>query len=193
MPVKSLTVKRVFIKDIDPPRVSTFEGKEIITKNNVSFEDTDGEWYSLGGCDFSKRGYIYTKNGDITEGAELDVVYTEREYNGKVYKDTKKTKIEITKKGVARPSKVESGGTAGTTQATYSGGPNPAAVGQCINIAIDLKLASSYEELLDPKVVAEAVAKYNEAKDVYTAAMANKPVVKVEVKEVVIDEDDIPF
>lgn len=79
-------------------------------------------------------------------------------------------------------------------QATSQGGfnPNPAAVGQALNLAIELGLAKNYKQLLDPSVAREAIDKYKQAKDLY-AELWDAPVAKTNTQQQEEIEEEIPF
>jgi len=71
---------------------------------------------------------------------------------------------------------------------------NPAAVGQAMNLAVELGVCKSYADMADPDKVREAIIAYKAAKLIFTDLW--EPAVKEpqpKVQENVIDNDDIPF
>jgi hypothetical protein len=144
------------------------------------------DWYSMG---TGKKPYIYVGSlGDqLNKGDEIEFMY---ETNGK-YKN-------VNKKSITRTS-VGSGQSAPAQQqsAQTSSDPNPAAVGQVINLALETGLVKSIDDLLDPVKAREAVKKVRAAKEV-VASVWDKDLSPVQkpVQEAVQEDqfdDDIPF
>ena len=70
--------------------------------------------------------------------------------------------------------------------------PNPAAVGQALNLAVELGLAKTFEELLRPEVARAAIDSYKEAKELY-AKLWDAPVVEKKEAPAPSAEEDVPF
>lgn len=87
----------------------------------------------------------------------------------------------------------------GSTSSSSYSSVNPAEVGQCLNLAVQLGVAKTYDELSNPSVMATAIALYKGVKKQYTD---NWDKAQEEVKQAVatenhgpagFDDDDTPF
>lgn len=72
------------------------------------------------------------------------------------------------------------------------GGPNPAAVGQAMNLAVELGLCKSYSDMADVNKVRDAIIQYKAAKELFGSlwdAATNEPQPKAQESF----DDDVPF
>lgn len=83
---------------------------------------------------------------------------------------------------------------------SFSNGPNPAAVGQAMNLAVELGMCKSYADMADPNKVREAIICYKAAKALFSdlwepAVKEPQPKVRENENEGFSDSfnDDVPF
>lgn len=106
--------------------------------------------------------YIKSAGGEVRIGDEIEFMYQQ---NGK-YKNAKPATVVRTKEATNRDSGTQSpvNGGQGRPQSVDNGQPNPAAVGQVLNLAVELKLINKLGELQDVNVARAVVAEVKAAK-----------------------------
>lgn len=154
----------------------------------VNKPDGDGEICFLGNT--KKEKLVGKKDGDyidVLPGHEVKFGFKENNgfYN---YKGG----VEVTG-GEGRSQGSGAQNQTGTFENRYDPNkPNPAEVGQCINLAVELKLAKKYEDLLNPEVIDLAIRSYKEVKKTFTDNWNEKPVQNTP-EPLPVEEYDIPF
>lgn len=117
----------------------------------------NGDWYSVG----ATKGGTYI-NKDVKELTKNSVVNFKYEQNGD-FKNIKKPTFEVTQKGESTPPAARTN----VAQGSASSGVNPAAVGQCLNIGLELGILNK-DNLFDPNAQREAIITYKKVKDELT-------------------------
>ena len=205
MPHISGVINKVFNNEHNPPKTFQWEGKTISNSFNhtICLKNVDG-YFDLGD-DNSEMPYVKSA-GELRVGDEIEFMYDNNKYISK--KDGKEKQIRKIKRGTVQKltAAEDKGGSsssppAGKTKAQGSasqsfGGPNPAAVGQCLNIALELGILNA-KNLDDPNAQREAIITYKKVKDELTAlwdAADNEPQPGVQENETQDNfDDDIPF
>lgn len=188
MPHISGTINKIFANPIEGGDQfgNTF-------RHAVFLKNVDGSF----GFGSSKSQDLYLKSaGELRVGDTIEFMFDE---NGK-YKNVKRGSVQKTS---AAEDKGQ--GSKGTGKATAQGsapqsfgGPNPAAVGQCLNIALELGILNA-KNLDDPNAQREAIITYKRVKDQLTAlwdAADKEPQPFVQENENETQDnfdDDIPF
>lgn len=203
-------IKKIWNNKFDAPKVATFQGKTFSTTFNhkLVLDGVDGIWDL--GDDNSPTPYLKSC-GELHEGDVIEFMYKTSTGAGKngttvEYRKINKPSVSIKVKGTGenKPSTSTGGTTSTGTGQSKSGSPNPASVGQCLNIALLLGILNK-DNLSDPNQQRHAIQMYNkvfsELSDLWDAAL-NEPTPRVEVNDK--DEssthpdqegfdDDIPF
>jgi len=198
MPATSGIVKQVFIKEYDSPKSFEFEGKTITNTHRCSIKMEDDTWYGLGDVNNGVRGEVFVKAGLITAGADIEFMFTQSPC--KKFNNIKKATICINKAGAPNEHSESKIPQPSANQAV--GSPNPAAVGQAMNLAVELGVCKSYADMASPDKVREAIIAYKAAKllfsDLWEPA-TKEPQPKVRENETQAAgfndsfDDDIPF
>jgi hypothetical protein len=143
------------------------------------------DWVSWG---TTKKPEISYKEGDdyktLQKGMEVEFMYVQ---NGD-FKNIKKTSLAVISTEGAQASPPPSAPAQQQAAPAYkkpyvSSNVNPAEVGQCLNLAVDV-LGLNTEELLDPKQVTIAIKWYKEVRELFTELY---PTVEVS-KHVVVEK-----
>lgn len=161
MPFKSGTIEAVSIKAMPAPDkyANTFR---------ASFK-IEEEWYSYGAI---KKETINVKNKDewiqLSKGMEIEFQFDE---NGD-FKNVKKTTLGVLNiegaQAVPTPSAPPQQQRATSQPAQAKGSfVNPAEVGQCLNLAVDV-LGYQQDDLLVASKVTEAIKWYKEVRELFT-------------------------
>ena len=103
MPLATGVVEAISVKPLDTP-------DQYANTHRGSLKIGD-DWFSFGTMKNGKAGEIYTKNGLITKGAEIEFMYT---VNG-TFKNAKKPSVEVLKSGQAQSANT------GTTESANAG------------------------------------------------------------------------
>lgn len=164
----------------------------------------DKIWYGVGNTKTDHKP-MYTKNGLLGKGAVVSFAYDEEEKDSRTYRSMKLATLEFTKEcteavtsftknvaGKQNPNTTNTG-------STPPQGANPAEVGQCMNLAVQLGLAGNYQQLLTEEVTKKAIGLYKAAKEQFSTLYpdvspfneplkAPKPAPKAQNPD-----DDVPF
>lgn len=121
-------VEAISVKELASP-----DQYENTHRGNIKIGD---DWYSMGSFKNGKAGEIYTKNGLITRGAEIEFMY---DVNGD-FKNVKKATVSILKKGQEQPAPQQSSGGSSATakKSTYVDNTIGMGVGAAMNQAVHL-------------------------------------------------------
>ena len=139
----------------------TYKGT-IVQYEDVKFNKTDK-------LSITQQTFSIKKNlrSELEAVSEPDTKFTIHQYRevGAQYWNTDKvtqghTTLDAPAPSSARGKTIRDGG--------FNNGPNPAAVGQAINLAVELGLAKSYEGFT-PNVIRNAIDKYKTLKEEFTA------------------------
>jgi hypothetical protein len=160
------------------------------------------DWVSWG---TTKKPEISYKEGEnyktLQKGMEVEFMYVQ---NGD-FKNIKKTSLAVISTEGAQASPPPSAPAQQQAAPAYKpqakgGFVNPAEVGQCLNLAVDV-LGLNQEELLDPQQVTEAIKWYKEVRELFTelypsVVVGAKPETKAKKAEeqppmVLTDDDEI--
>jgi hypothetical protein len=177
MPALSGTVEAISIKALnEPDRFGNLHRCSI---------KLGEDWVSWG---TTKKPEISYKEGDdyktLQKGMEVEFMYVQ---NGD-FKNIKKTSLAVISTEGAQASPPPSAPAQQQAAPAYkkpyvSSNVNPAEVGQCLNLAVDV-LGLNTEELLDPKQVTIAIKWYKEVRELFTELY---PTVEVS-KHVVVEK-----
>lgn len=172
MPIAQGRIEAISVKELNAP-----DQYDNTHRLGVLLEGND-KWFSFG----SNKGGTYVNKGveELNKGDEIEFSFN---VNGD-FQNVKKASVEVTKKAPVTES------TAPIKQIYISGSPNPAEVGQCINLAVQLGLADSYEALLDTDTMVNAIYLYKETKEQFTKNWGKK---KQEKTSDTNSDNDIPF
>lgn len=130
-------------------------------------------------------------NGEWVQLAEGDEVQFKFKQNGDFFNFSS---VEVLEKGNGTPPQSQGSSGASVTQSQPSfdpSAPNPAAIGQAMNLAVELKLAKKYDDLMDEAKVIEAIKAYKKAKQTFTDLWDKATPAPAEND--VMEEDDVPF
>lgn len=130
------------------------------------------EWFSFG---TTKKPEISVKMGEtwtvLQKGMEIEFMY---DINGD-FKNIKKKTVSITDtSGAVASASVQQQAPSGTQGAAKAGYVNPAEVGQCMNLAVDV-LKLDGKQLLDDTEVKKAIAWYKAVRVKFTALYNEEP------------------
>ena len=184
MPLATGTVEAVSLKPLNAP-----DQYENTHRMSVKIGD---DWFSFG----STKGSSYV-NKNVTNLSKGDVVELMYDQNGD-FKNVKRATVQVTSSAPKQGSSSSGTGQAGKQQGSTYSGVNPAEVGQCLNLAVQLGVAKSYDELSKPSVMATAITLYKNVKKQYTdnwdKAEATKATAEAPENTGPTDlDDDIPF
>jgi len=128
MPVMKGVVEAISVKELAAP-----DQYENTHRGNIKIGD---DWYSMGAFKNGKAGEIYTKNGLITKGAEIEFMY---DVNG-TFKNVKKATVTLLKKGQAQsaPQQSSGGNSAPAKKSIYVDNTIGMGVGAAMNQAVHL-------------------------------------------------------
>lgn len=157
MPLAAGTVEAVSVKPIPNPNAKEKEWGHTHRASIKIGED----WFSMGGKKDGEKT-IFTKSGLIGVGAEVEFIYIE---NGD-FKNVNRGSITVKK--AADP--IQSAPKKAYIKGSSDQYANGAQIGQCINLAVELGLAKSYEDLKKPATIQKAITHYKETKDLYSKA-----------------------
>jgi hypothetical protein len=174
MPALSGIVQNIYIKSLSEPdrfgnlhRCGFKIGEDLVSwgttkKPEISYKEGEGYKQLQNGMEVE---FMYVQNGD--------------------FKNIKKTSLAVISTEGAQASPPPSAPAQQQAAPAYkkpyvSSNVNPAEVGQCLNLAVDV-LGLNREELLDPTQVTEAIKWYKEVRELFTelypTVEVSKPVV----------------
>lgn len=184
MPATTGVVEAVSVKQL--PQPDRFENT-----HRVSIKVGE-DWFSLGA---SKGGSYANKNvTEINKGDTLEFMY---DVNGD-FKNIKRATVSLVSKGSPSSNTGQARTQQGSNFSSSYSSVNPAEVGQCLNLAVQLGVAKNYDELSNPSTMATAISLYKAVKKQYTD---NWDKAQEEVQQATATEnhgptnldDDIPF
>jgi len=193
---KAVTAEMVMVDfdtQIEKRAGGTYEGTNIIFK---AFGKVVEKGFTTKSYEFKPE--LRTQLEAVNKKGTLFTLNYYREVGGQFWN------IDSIRRGHAAKQSPASGSSTGQTASSggFNGGPNPAAVGQAINLAVELGLAKSYEAFT-ANVVRDAIDKYKTLKEEFTnnwEAATKEPspppvqkAAHVGHDSFPLDDDDIPF
>jgi len=182
MPAINGTVEFLSIKEMAKP-----DNYENTHRASIKIGDS---WYSYGTI---KKDKVNIKTGDswteLAKGMEVEFMFDQ---SGDFANIKKKTFSITDASGAVAPPPVQQQANTGTQSAAKSGYVNPAEVGQCMNLAVEV-LKLDGKQLLDDSEVLEAIAWYKAVRVKFTELYNTEPEEvkpKPKAKPVSVVEDD---
>lgn len=159
MPFTSGEILKVFSKKLPQPDQFDNEWRVAI---QLKSEKGSTEWYGWGS---TKRSGLYSgaAKAAIGEGSKVEFMYDEspnKQDPSKPFKNINKGSMKVIELVDPVPEKEQA-----TSQFTDSGKVPPQVIGQCLNVAIELKLVKSFDDFKDDEKVIKAIKNYKYAKE----------------------------
>ena len=173
MPTMQGTVSGVSVKEM--PQPDQFGNTHRL---NACLSDV---WYSFGSN--KGGGYVNKDVPDLASGDEIEFMFVE---NGD-FKNVKRATVQRSAKGTGSPPSNKSATPSGSS---HSSSPNPAAVGQVLNILLDSGATLDSILTMDEGKLLKAISDVEAAKARISSLSGKKPPQKPAQQE---PEDEIPF